>query len=179
MSDNTVLVAIITAGSGILGAILGASGAVLGPWWVKKTELQAQRAASEIEERRKAIVDFADKKSAALTEYHQVFCFGSKSDGLIDLTNAANKSSTELYSRIKKDDALVKDWINKMCFRAFASKPKTFEELTQINAFFHAGIQHLLSWHVGELSTKGLKPFGLDKENNPVWLKDWETAWPK
>src|SRR4030043_191788 len=87
--------------------------------------------------------------------------FGAKNSNWIELIDLANKASIELYSRIK--DTYVKEWINKMCFKAYSAKPKNIDDLIKIDAFFNKGIQHFISWHLGELSTKELKPFCLDK----------------
>lgn len=176
---ETVQIAIISAGSGIVGALFGAAGAVLGPWWLKKTEIKAEREKINMEARRRAIVEYANNKMDAMKEYHQVFSFGAKSETLTDKINEANKSATELYSRIKKEDAAVKDWINKMSFRAFSAKLSTIKDLIKIDAFLSIGIQYLIAWHVGELSIMDLKPYGLDKNSNPVWLDTWKSPWPE
>lgn len=178
IESETVLVALITAGSGILGALLGAIAAVVGPWWLKKTELQAERTRNEIEARRKAIVEFSNKKLISMQAYHQVFSLGGKDDSLICKIENANQSANELYSYIKKEDGAVKKWINGMGFRAISEKPASMDDLVKIDAFLGIGIQYLIAWHVGELRTSDLRPFGLDKNLKPVWLDSWESPWP-
>ncbi len=177
--SETVQVALITAASGVLGALLGGIGAVFGPWWLKKTELKAERLRYEQESRRKAIVDFSNKKLESMRVYHQVFSLDQTDETLIEKVEEANRSATELYSLIKKEDREVKEWINNMGFRAISEKPKSLEDLVRIDAFLAAGIQHLIAWHAGEITTADLKPFGLNKQNKPVWLEKWESAWPK
>lgn len=59
---ETVQIAIISAGSGIVDALFGAAGAVLGPWWLKKTEIKAEREKINMETRRRAIVEYANNK---------------------------------------------------------------------------------------------------------------------
>ena len=176
--SDTIQIAYIAAGGAILGAFFGAVGSVIGPWWLKKTELDSQRKASEHEARRKAIVEFANKKIDSMREYHQVFTLGHKSDTLIDKLNEANKSATELYSYIKKEDAAVKDWVNQMGHRAILMRPSSINDLVRVDAFLGIGIQYLIAWHVGELATNDLRPYGLDKTNQPVWLESWGFQWP-
>ena len=53
------------------------------------------------------------------------------------------------------------------------------DELYKADAFLGMGIQHLLSWHTGEISNAELRPFGLDKSGNSIWLNDWDQPWPE
>ena len=176
--SETVQIAYIAAGSAIIGAFLGAVGAVLGPWWLKKTAIEAERKLNEYEARRKAIVDFTNKKIDSMREYHQVFSLGGTSDTLPDKLDEANKSVTDLYTYIKKEDRAVKDWINKMGYRTSSIQISSNEDLLKADAFLGVGVQYLIAWHVGELATTDLKPYGLDRNNQPVELESWEEAWP-
>ena len=179
MENETIAIALITAGSGVLGALLGAAGAVVGPWWVKRSEIVAAKKQREAESRRKAVVDFANKKLISMRAYHQVFSLGVKDEYLLDKIENANISANELYSLISKEDSALKDWINKMSFKAFAIKPKSAQELMKIDAFLRVGVQYIIAWHVGELSASEFKPFGLNSNLEPVWLDDWDSEWPK
>jgi len=179
MTNETIVIALITAGSGVLGALLGAAGAVVGPWWVKRSEIIAEKQQRETESRRKAIVDFANKKLISMQAYHQVFSLGGKDEALLEKIENANISANELYSLISKEDSALKDWINKMGFKAFSIKPKSVQELVKIDTFLGVGVQYIIAWHVGELSTSDLKPFGLNANLEPVWLDAWDSEWPK
>ena len=178
MANETIIIALITAGSGVLGALLGAAGAVIGPWWVKRAEIIAERQQREMESRRKAIVDFANKKLISMQAYHQVFSLGGKDESLLGKVENANISANELYSLISKEDSALKDWINKMGFKAFSAKPSSVQELVKIDAFLSTGVQYIIAWHVGELNTSELKPFGLNSNLEPVWLDSWDSEWP-
>lgn len=171
-------IALISAGSGVFGALLGAIAAVFGPWWLKKKEVAAEIERNYLEARRLAIVDYANKKMDSIQAYHQVFVLGSDNENLNESINAANKSVAELYSLIKSEDAYVKDWINKMSYKVISLKPKNIDEISKADAFLGIGIQHLISWHTGEIKTSDLQPFGLDKNGNSVWLQSWEDKWP-
>ena len=177
---ETVLIALISAASGVFGALFGALGAVIGPWWLKKLELGAERERSYLDARRAAIVAFSNAKLDVMREYHQVFVLGGSGMGkLTEAIGNANKTATELFSLIKKEDASVKKWINSMGHKSLMLKPKTIEELSRVDAFLGIGVQHLIAWHVGELVTSELRPFGLDKSCESVWLKEWNEPWPQ
>lgn len=172
--SETVIIALITAASGILGAFLGSVGSVLGPWWIKTKEINAQQLTTYLESRRKAVVDFSNKKLISLQAYHQVISLNGEDELLMKKLEDANKSVNELYSYIKKEDKNVKDWINNMGYIAFSRKPENESELIKINAFLEQGLQYLLAWHVGEITSEELKPFKLDKNFNPVYLSSWD-----
>ena len=127
MTNETIIIALITAGSGVLGALVGAAGAVIGPWWVKRSEILAEKHQRELENRRKAIVDFANKKLTSMQAYHQVFSLGATDESLLEKIERANVSVNELYSLIGKDDSRLKVWTNKMGFKAFSIKPKSVQ----------------------------------------------------
>jgi len=178
MVNETIAIALITAGSGVLGALLGAAGAVVGPWWVKRSEIIAEKQQFEMERRRKAIVDFANKKLISMKAYHQVFSLGGKDEDLQEKIENANISTNELYSLISKEDSALKDWVNNMSFKAFTIKPSSDQELVKVDVFLGVGVQYIIAWHVGELSTSELKPFGLNANLEPVWLDTWDSEWP-
>ena len=179
MSESeTVHIALITAGSGIVGAALGAIAAVIGPWWVKKTEINEERARNDKEEMRRALVDLSVKYTEAILEFYQVFSFGKKNSDIVNINNQSNNAITELYSRVKKEDAGFKSWMNGFFARSRAFQIKGVEDLGSVSAFVNVGFLHAISWHVGELSTHELKPFGLDAQGNTVWLSDWNDEWP-
>lgn len=178
MSNETIIIALITAGSGVLGAMMGAAGSVIGPWWVKRSEIIAERHQREMENRRKAIVDFANKKLISMQAYHQVFSLGGADESLLEKVERANISANELYSLISKDDYRLKEWINKMGYKALSIKPKSLQDLIKVDAFLGVGVQYLIAWHVGELNTSELRPFGLNANLEPVWLDTWDSKWP-
>jgi len=179
ITDERVLIALISAGSAVVGSLFGAISAVLGPWWLKRLEIKTDREARYLEARRLAIVQFANSKLDSMQQYNQSMLSGVKSENLALAFGEANKRATELYSLISKKDSSVKSWINGMSFKAFTLKPSNIEELCRADSFLGVGIQHLLSWHIGEIHSAGLRPFGLDKSGNSIWLSDWDQPWPE
>lgn len=169
------MAALISAGSGALGAFLGAAGAVIGPWWLKKTDHK-----KEVHEaRRKSIVDFSVKKIAQVTAYNQAFHFGGNGEDFIRANDAFNISVTDLYSRISSRDSYVKQWINEMSFKLFTIVPKDINDVATMQAFIGIAVQELIAWHSGEKTASDLTPFGLDKKGNKVNLKTWQDHWPE
>lgn len=94
---------------------------------------------------------------------------------MLEKVEKANSSTNELYSLISKDDSGLKEWINKMGFKAFSIKPESVQNLIKIDAFLGVGVQYLIAWHVGELSTSELRPFGLNANPELVWLDSWDS----
>lgn len=177
---EAVQISLITAASGLFGALLGAIAAVVGPWWLKKYEIESERERAYIELRRVAIIEYANSKLAAMQEYQKAFRLGvGVSENTIEALNDANRKTTALFSLIRKEDANLKNWINKMQFKYLNMPVKTPHELAVADAFLGLGIQHLLSWHVGELRTADMKPFGLNSKSESVWLENWDAQWPK
>lgn len=177
--SETVIIALITGLSGVLGALLGAVAAILGPWWIKRQEIDSQQLNAYIEARRRAIVDFANKKLISMQAYHQVISMGGKDEYFFEKIENSNMSANELYSLIKKEDSALKDWINNMSYKAISIKPSSIQDLVKIDAFLGVGVQYILAWHVGQFSTSDLKPFGLNTDLKPVWLDAWDSEWPK
>lgn len=178
MENETIMVALITAASGVLGALLGAAGAIIGPWWVKRAEISSEKHQLEMETRRKAIVDFSNKKIIAIQAYHQVFSLGGRDDALSEKIQNSNLSTNELYSLIGKEDSVLKDWINKMTHKAFFTGSSSINDVSKAQAFLGIGIQYIIAWHSGELKASELKPFGLNSRFEPVWLDSWDSEWP-
>jgi len=115
---EAVQISLITAASGLFGALLGAIAAVVGPWWLKKFEIKSERERDYLASRRTAIIEYANSKLAAMQEYQQAFRLGGEvGEKTIEALNDANRKSTILFSLIKKEDAGIKDWINRMQFK--------------------------------------------------------------
>jgi uncharacterized membrane-anchored protein YhcB (DUF1043 family) len=128
IANETILIALISAGSAVVGALLGAVAAVLGPWALKRLEIKSDRETIYMEARRVAIVKFANCKTDSIQQDYQSIFSEINNESLALAFNEANKSVTELYSLINKNDAHVKNWINKMGFKAFTLRPSNIDE---------------------------------------------------
>jgi hypothetical protein len=150
--SETVAIALITALAGFFGALLGAASAVVGPWWLSRSERKAQVAAETLEMRRLAIVEWFDAKvdMAASAEDPK-----PSQEQAHARTVRGNRAGTELASRISAEDEAVVAWMSGVSYVV-----TTLPAKEQI-AFIGVAQDLLFRWHRGTLSTSRLKPFEL------------------
>jgi len=166
--DETVAIALITALAGFFGALLGAAGAVVGPWWLSRSERNAQVAAEGLELRRVAIVNWFDAKIDMASTAEDP---NPSQEEAHARTGRENRAGTELASRISADDEAVVAWMSGVSYVV-----STLPAGAQI-AFISAAQDLLFRWHRGTLPTSSLKPFELvyarDGKAGIRYAADW------
>lgn len=102
--SETVSIALVTALAGFGGALLGAAGAVFGPWWLQKTERAARERAEQFEVRRAAIVEWTRVQIRLAGE--------PDPDTIRDLAAQAIAAQAALTSHLAKGQHAVEDFVH-------------------------------------------------------------------
>jgi len=161
--SETVSIALITAGAGFFGALLGAVGAVIGPWWVRRSDRLAEAEANRRTERRDAIVEYVDAQVALTGVIDDV-------DRRKEASRRANASLTLLTSRLEPGEKPVDDWLHGLGTYAVRGLSAGYRQM----AFGTAG-RMLLAWHRGDISMNDLKPYLLHHSGGMIVRDSWPS----
>jgi hypothetical protein len=166
--SETVALTLITALAGFLGALLGAVAAVIGPWWLKKSDRKAATESERIEARRAAIVEWV----------HASIALAGQPDPadpkLLDLQVRANQASVELLSRLRGTEFAVAKWINDV--GVFGSHEVARD--VRLRAYSEAA-EMIMDWHRGNRGQDQLRPFQIVRvEQDGELVGVFSERWP-
>jgi hypothetical protein len=171
-----VWLSLITALAGFFGALVGALAAVIGPWWLRRSDRTATVEADRAEARRVAVVNWVE---AVLNLSMQL------DDEGIERKVKANRAVAELTSRLLPAEKRVDEWIHGLGAYAKSS----VDQSIRFSAFSMAGMV-LIAWQRGDLDQSKLKPFTIvwdseRMEHAAAIREDWpdrstlRMAWAK
>ncbi|MHA6695630.1 hypothetical protein [Homoserinimonas sp. A520] len=166
--SETVIQSLIAAGAGFFGALVGAIAAVLGPWWLRRSDRTSSERAAHLESRRAAIVEYVDAQVSLAN--HVVEADEETKARAI----RANRALAELTSRLLPGERAVDDWLHGLGVYGAISTD------TRIRTwgFGFAG-RILLSWHRGETTVAELRPFRIvisEGTVSSIFVNDWPTG---
>jgi hypothetical protein len=147
--SETVAIALITAFAGFSGALSGAVAAVIGPWWLRRSDRVATSAAEARELRRLALVEWVDAELAYLA---------GQTDDVAERAEPAarfHRATMVIASRLTPDEEPVLDWL--------AGLASASDELDSNSgrSMLSVGTQMIFQWHRGTLPVEKLVPFHL------------------
>lgn len=162
--SETVAIALITAVAGFGGALLGAAGAVFGPWWLARSERRAQQRRDQLEARRLAIAGWIDTQ-IALTN-HLV----PGDARTAELTAAANRATTELGSRLSSSERNVDTFIHGLM--SYVAHP-SISDVNMRRAYISQAGRLLIAWHRGDADNSYLEPFTMNNDYEFAGFSMW------
>lgn len=157
---ETVLQSLITAGAGFFGALLGAVGAVFGPWWLRRSERRSETDRADKEARRSAIVEYIDAQVALANH------ISPADEETARRALRANAALVELSSLI--EDEGVAEWLH-----GLGGMSKTTDSDFRRYAYGTGG-RLLTAWHHGNIGPDKLKPFMVYKKGFE-FREEWPT----
>jgi hypothetical protein len=160
--SETVAVALITAITGLVGALLGSVAALFGPSLVSWSTRRAERR----ETRRIRIVEYV-KSGVALVNAEAAM---ATSEGTQAEVYAAmeklNADSIDLTSHLRRRDRRVKDWM----FQAEIEMGAQTGAQEQRD-YWSAISSTMQDWHVGVPARRALLPFQVLRDGHAVEMK--------
>jgi hypothetical protein len=163
--SETVAISLITALAGFSGALLGALAAVVGPWWLRRSDRLATEKSGSLEARRLAIVEWLDSQISLMNHLE---IGGTETPALAERTNHA---TFNLLSRFSREEDAVGKWMLSLQLAAeIVGEPGNRE-------YFNVGGQMLLEWQAGVRSTEQVVPFIIVRSEAGRLQIDF-GAWP-
>lgn len=168
MSDETTItIALITAATGLGGALLGAAGAVFGPLLVQSQDRRSARDAESTEQMRKAILRWSDANVSLAINRSDPTKVGALSEEI-------NRALNELDSRFGKSDAQGAEFVNgAQAMSCLGAVDPALEAL-----YFGIAGRVLLDWLRGGTKTKELVPFEVRDRVGYIELRSKDADWP-
>ncbi|WP_353809142.1 hypothetical protein [Agromyces sp. SYSU T00194] len=148
MSDAVAL-SLIAASAGVLGALLGAAGAVFGPWWLSRAQHDRDLERERREALRLAVVEWVN---AHIDMANRM----DKGESPGEAAGRMNRALTEISSRLVPGDRPVETWVHGTGAYSSAAASAGLRR----RAYGSAG-RMLLAWNRGEVKAGELRPFHL------------------
>jgi hypothetical protein len=163
---ETVAVALITATTGLLGAVLGSAAALFGPALVG----WATRRAEAKEMRRVRIVEYV-KSGVALVNAEALVEMGAGSQSdVYKAMDKLNADTLDLTSHMRRRHRKVLAWIREAEAEMDA---QTGAELRR--DYWSAISSSLQNWHAGSPAWRALRPFVIERDGHKVQMDQRKT----
>ncbi|MBX0301356.1 hypothetical protein K2F54_15385 [Cryobacterium sp. 1639] len=159
---ETVAVALITAITGLVGALLGSVAALFGPSLVSSSTRRAERR----EMRRARIVEYV-KSGVALVnaEASMATSEGSQAE-VYAAMEKLNADTIDLTSHLRRRDRRVKDWM-----RQAENEMDAQKGAQEQRDYWSAISSSMQDWHVGVPARTVLVPFQILRDGQKVEMK--------
>jgi len=148
--DETVTIALVTAGAGLAGAIVGALASFWGPLLLRRSERREIAEAVAVEARRAAIVELVtaniDLTNHLIDDHPETSRRASR----------VNAAFTDFSSRIHRNESSVIEWTTHVSYLAAQL------EADERRTVWHEAGQQLLAWHRNSIDKGALVPFVID-----------------